>query len=286
MTETIEVEGPSGLRFTADLAGPADGPLVLLLHGFPESRHTWTEALARLADTGYRAVAPDQRGYSPGARPNPADLSNYDYQLLIRDVADLADAVGGDGRRFHLMGHDWGGQVAWGVAAAHPDQVVSLTVLSRPHPAAFLRALERPEGDQRYRSRHHRAFLDPETAGLLLADDARRLRSILADQGVAPSAVEAHLSVLGRPDALEAALAWYRANRGLATDIGPIRVPTLYVWGDADATVGADAARGTAELVTAPYTFAVLPDVGHFVMDQAPDQTIDRLLQHLGRHAA
>ena len=108
------------------------------------------------------AVAP--HSFISGARPDPAALDNYQYDRLIGDVLDLAAACGCDSGRFHLVGHDWGGQVAWGVADRHPDRLASLTILSRPHPASFVRALQAPDSDQKHRSRHHRAFLDPATA--------------------------------------------------------------------------------------------------------------------------
>jgi pimeloyl-ACP methyl ester carboxylesterase len=282
--ESMDIKTRSGLTFTADVLGTAGGPLVLLLHGFPESRHSWRAALPALAAAGYRAVAPDQRGYSPGARPNPADLSNYAFDRLVADAIEIAAAAGYDGKRFHLVGHDWGGQVSWGVAGKHPERLASLTILSRPHPSSFRRALLKEDGDQKHRSRHHRAFLDADTGKLLLADNARRLRDGLFGQGVPAAALEEHLSVLGNPEALEAALAWYRSNKGLAADIGTIKVPTLYIWGDADATVGPDAAYGTGEFVGAAYAMEVLPNVGHFVMDQAPAKATDLMLTHLKKH--
>ncbi|HEV7543266.1 MAG TPA: alpha/beta hydrolase [Reyranella sp.] len=282
--ETREIPTRAGLKFTTDLAGPIDGPLVLLLHGFPESRHSWRAALPALAAAGYRAVAPDQRGYSPGARPDPADLSNYAFDRLIDDAIEIAAAAGHEGKRFHLVGHDWGGQVSWGVAGKHPGRLASLTILSRPHPSSFRRALLKEDGDQKHRSRHHRAFLDPGTGKMLLEDNARRLREGLFGQGVPKAALEEHLSVLGNPQALEAALAWYRANKGLAAEIGTIQVPTLYIWGDADATVGPDAAYGTGEFVGAAYAMEVLPGVGHFVMDQAPAKATELMLAHLQKH--
>lgn len=284
MADSTSVKTRSGLTFTADVAGPIDGPLVLLLHGFPESRYSWRAALPALAAAGYRAVAPDQRGYSPGARPDPKDLSNYAFDNLVNDAIEIVAAAGHEGRRFHQVGHDWGGQVSWGVAAAHPKRLASLTVMSRPHPKSFRRALEKPDGKQKKRSKHHRAFLDAETGKLLLADNARRLREGLFGQGVPASAMDEHLSVLGTPDAMEAALGWYRANVGLAADIGMIEVPTLYIWGDVDATVGPDAAYGTGEFVSGAFTMEVLPNVGHFVMDQAPAKATDLLLAHLKKH--
>jgi pimeloyl-ACP methyl ester carboxylesterase len=284
MAGSTSIKTRSGLTFTADVAGPANGPLVLLLHGFPESRHSWRAALPALAAAGYRAVAPDQRGYSSGARPDPKDLSNYAFDKLVDDAIEIVAAAGHDGRRFHLVGHDWGGQVSWGVAAARPKRLATLTVMSRPHPKSFRRALEKPDGEQKNRSRHHRAFLDMETGKMLLADDARRLREGMFGQGVPSEAMAQHLTVLGNPAAIEAALAWYRANVGLAADIGTIEVPTLYLWGDVDATVGPDAAYGTGEFVSGHFAMEVLPGVGHFVMDQAPAKAVELLLAHLKKH--
>src|SRR5215470_972732 len=182
-------------RFTAEIAGAPGAPLVLMLHGFPQTRHTWRRQVPALARAGYRVVAPDQRGYSPGARPDPIDLSNYGIEVLVADALDLAGAGAGQvGARFHLVGHDWGGAIAWMLAAHHPERLLSLTVLSRPHPHAFRRALQSDADGQRHRSRHHRAFLEPETVPRLLADDARRLRRTLADQGVPPASVNEYLS--------------------------------------------------------------------------------------------
>ncbi len=281
MTETIVINTRPGLGFTADVAGPTGGAFVLLLHGFPESRHSWRLALPELAKAGYRAVAPDQRGYSPDARPDPADLANYAFDKLVQDAIDIADASGAAGKRFHLVGHDWGGQVSWGVANAHPERLASLTVLSRPHPLSFRRALQE-DPDQKNRSRHHGKFLEPDTADKLLADRARRMREGLFGQS--PESVVQHLTVLGTRPALEAALAWYRANKGLSGDFGVIKVPTLYIWGDADATVGSDAARGTAEFVSAAYGMEVLPGVGHFVMDQAASRATELMLAHIRKY--
>lgn len=282
MIDSTSIKTRSGLTFTADVVGPTDGALVLMLHGFPESRHSWRAALPALATAGYRVVAPDQRGYSPGARPDPADLSNYTFDKLVNDAIEIAAAAGHEARRFHLVGHDWGGQVSWGVADRIPNRLASLTILSRPHPLSFRRASQNPNGDQKHRSRHHGKFLEADTADKLLADDARRMREGLFGQS--PESVAQHLGVLGTREALEAALAWYRANKGLSGDFGVIKVPTLYVWGDADATVGPDAAQGTKDFVSAAYAMEVLPGVGHFVMDQASAKTTDLLLAHLRRH--
>ena len=180
MAELRKTETAPGLIFDVLVGGAADAPLVLLLHGFSESLHMWRAQVPALAAAGYRAVAPSQRGYSSGARPDPADPANYHFDRLVADALDLVAACGHAERRFHLVGHDWGGSIAWGLADRYPDRLASLTVLSRPHPNAFNRALQMPDGDQAYRSRHHKAFLEPDAGPLLLADGARRLRGRLA----------------------------------------------------------------------------------------------------------
>lgn len=270
-------------RFTAETAGPAGGPLVLLLHGYPQTRHTWRHQTPALGAAGYYAVAPDQRGYSPGVRPDPArGLAPYGIDRLVQDVLDIADAAGTPGQPFHLVGHDWGGHVAWVTAHRHAARIRSLTILSRPHPAAFRRAFRENADDQQHRSRHHKGFLDPSTGARLLEDGARRLRDRLAEQGVGEAEIAEYLSVLGEPAALEAALAWYRAAGSLtAVEVGPVTVPTLYVWGDRDATVGPSAARFTADFVTGPFRFEALPGVGHFVTDEASEAVTRLLLSHL-----
>lgn len=285
MIEDRRIETQPGLAFDVSVAGRADAPLVLLLHGFAVSRHLFDAQLPALAAAGYLAVAPNQRGYSPGARPDPSQVANYDIERLVGDALALADAMGHAGRRFHLVGHDWGGSLSWDIASRHPERLASLSMLSRPHPAAFARALEE-DPEQPHRSRHHKAFQDPGAAETLLANDAEWLRVRHAANGIPPAATEKHLAVLGSPAAMEAALAWYRARGRVYRRIGAIAVPTLFVWGDADDTVGRMAAEGTAAFVDAPYRFEVLPGVGHYAADQVPDRVSALLVDHLGRHPA
>jgi pimeloyl-ACP methyl ester carboxylesterase len=276
----------NGLVFDADAAGRQGDALVLMLHGFPQTSHTWRHQLRPLADVGFYAVAPNQRGYSAGARPE--GVEQYATEHLVSDALAIMHALGYS--RAHVVGHDWGGQLAWLLAAHHPQRVQTLTVLSRPHPRAFIAALH-ADPAQANRSKHHRAFQDPDSARLLLEDDARRLRRSFADQGVGRADQDAYLSVLGNEAALDAAIHWYRApvRAGADQPLAPkdtpfVTVPTLYVWGDADATVGRTAAEGTATYVTAPYRFEVLPGVGHFVTDQAGERVTALLLDHLSRY--
>jgi pimeloyl-ACP methyl ester carboxylesterase len=280
----VKISAVPGLTFDVLVDGPEDAPLVLLLHGFAESFHTWDAQIAALAHAGYRTVAPSQRGYSAGARPDPAMTALYQFDHLVEDAMAIAAACGHADRRFHLVGHDWGGSIAWGIADKYPERLASLTVLSRPHPNAFNRALALPDGDQKHRSRHHRAFLEPDAASVVLANDAEWLRVRWKANGVPPDATERHLTVLGNPAAMEAALAWYRARGAIRAPLGPTRAPTLYIWGDADDTVGRPAAEGTRDFVATDYTFEVLPGVGHFAADQVPDRVSELLLRHLARH--
>jgi pimeloyl-ACP methyl ester carboxylesterase len=267
------------LAFDCAVAGADGAPLVLLLHGFPQTRYTWRRELPALAAIGCQAVAPDQRGYSPRARP--AQVDEYAVSKLIADALAIADHFGAE--RFHLVGHDWGGQLAWLIAAHHPQRVRSLSVLSRPHPAAFAQALQN-DAAQTERSRHHSAYRDPDTARRLLEDDARRLRALLTRQGV-PEADAAHyVAVLSDEAALNAALNWYRAPRsesGFGSEVPAIAAPTLYVWGDADATVARSAAEATARFVRGPYRFLVVPGAGHFLTDQAGEQVVQAIATHI-----
>ncbi len=258
MIDTRRIETTPGMVFDASVGGSDDAPLVLLLHGFGVSRHFWNAQV-------------------------PADHARYRIELLIADALEVVTAIGHDDRRFHLVGHDWGASLAWIIAYRHPDRLGSLTILSRPHPSSFARALAMPDGEQAHRSRHHKEFLDPGAGPRLLADDAKWLRTRLSNSRVPEAAITAHLSVIGNPPAMEAALAWYRA-RGERQPLGPIAVPTLYVWGDADDTVGRAAAEGTGEFIAAPYRFEALSGVGHYAADQVPERVTTLLLEHLARH--
>lgn len=285
MAEVRTIATTPELVFDVLAAGPEDAPLVLFLHGFAESFHTWDVQMAAVAAAGYFAIAPSQRGYSPRARPDPRDTNNYLFDRLVGDAMDIVAACRPGGARFHLVGHDWGGSIAWGIADKYPDRLASLSILSRPHPNAFNRALALPDGEQKQRSRHHRAFLEPDAASVVLADNSEWLRVRWDAAGMPRAAQEKHLAVLGNPAAMEAALAWYRARGAIRAPLGPIRVPTLYLWGDADDTVGRPAAEGTRDFISAPYQFAVLPGGSHFIQDQMPEAVNALLLAHIRRYS-
>ncbi len=274
-----------GMDFDVSVGGPDAAPLVLMLHGFGVSRYFWNAQVAVLAAAGFFAAAPNQRGYAAGARPDPAVHAHYRIDLLIADALEIVAALGHGDRRFHLVGHDWGASLAWHIADQHPERLASLTILSRPHPLSFNRAMTL-DPEQSQRSQHHKRFLDPAAGPDILANDTAWLRTRLSRNGVPAAAIEAHLSVIGNAAAMEAALAWYRARGVLHAPVGPIKVPTLFIWGDADDTVGRLAAEGTGEFIVAPYRFEALPGVGHYAADQVPDRVNALLLAHLARHGA
>jgi pimeloyl-ACP methyl ester carboxylesterase len=274
--ERLEI--PVGeLTFDARAAGPADGELVLLLHGFPQSSWEWRSQLRALGDAGYRAVAPDQRGYSPRARPE--GVENYDPRHLVADVLAIGDGLGG--RQFHLVGHDWGAAVAWAVAGMHPEHLRTLTIVSVPHPKAFATALAESQ-EQRDMSSYITLFREEGKAEEVLGgNDFAALRAMLGTTG-SPDDVEEYMRILGPPGALTAALNWYRAMQpGLVGDIGAITTPTLFVWSTNDVALGRDAAEATAQYVEGPYRFEVLEGVSHWIPEQAAGDLNRLVLEHL-----
>lgn len=267
------------LKFDVDTAGqPGDDP-VLLLHGFPQSAYSWRHQLPVLAANGYFAIAPNQRGYSAGARP--PEIEDYATEALLADALAIVEHF--DYPEFHLVGHDWGGQLAWLLAAQYPERVKTLTVLSRPHPLAYRQAMKN-DPEQAGRSGHHKAFQATDAADLMVADEHKTLRASLRNQGVPAEDVNAYIAQLSSREAMNAAINWYRAAGSLGLKLGKIETPTLYVWGTDDATVGRAAAEATRDYVTGPYTFIELDGVGHFSTDVASDQINQALLDHLGTH--
>ena len=280
----VEIAAAGGRTFTARAAGPDDGRPVLLLHGFPQTSRCWTVQLDALGAAGHRAVAFDQRGYSPGARPD--DVAAYKPDLLVDDVLQVADALGWP--TFDLVAHDFGGMVAWMVAGHHPDRVRTLTVASTPHPAAFRSTYkEAGSSDQSERSSYMRSFRSAgrgDTEAAMLADDAAGLRGVYA--GLDPAAADEYVAVLSQPGALVAAIDWYRSMSGAASAATPASsVPTLYVWSDQDPTLGRAAAEATAELVVGPYRFEVLEGIGHWIPELGAERFTPLQLDHLAQHA-
>ncbi|WP_172651207.1 alpha/beta fold hydrolase [Rhodococcus opacus] len=265
------------LTFDVTTSGPADGVPVVLLHGFPESAASWEPVSALLNESGLRTYAPNQRGYSPGARPDAVDSYRIDH--LVADVIGLLDALDLD--TAHLVGHDWGAAVAWVVAARHPDRIISLTTVSVPHPGAFGWAL-REDADQKERSSYIRLLrMEGKAERVLLDDNAHSLRAMFGDV-VPPALVDRHVALLSEPGALTAALNWYRAMTSDFEQTPAVTVPTTYVWSTGDQALGRAGAERCGEFVDAPYEFVVLDDATHWIPEQRPDALADAILTRAG----
>ncbi|MFF5073876.1 alpha/beta fold hydrolase [Micromonospora olivasterospora] len=267
-----------GLTFEVRAGGPADGEAVLLLHGFPQHGGEWDEVVPALHAAGLRTYAPDQRGYSPGARP--VDVAAYRVPELVADAVALLDALGADAA--HVVGHDWGAIVAWALAAGHPDRVRTLTAVSVPHPAAMAHALA-TSAEQKARSSYIALFRRPGTAEkALLALDAAALRRMLGGVGGADR-VARYAEPMREPGALTAALNWYRAmSRADLVAVAPVPVPTTYVWSDRDVAIGRAAAEACAAHVTGDYRLVELPGVSHWIPDVAPGPLAEAILARVG----
>ncbi|WP_343598853.1 alpha/beta hydrolase [Mycobacterium sp.] len=278
---TQSIISARGLDFTVRHAGRAGEP-VLLLHGFPETSAMWAGVMATLAGAGYRCAAPDQRGYSPGARPR--DVEAYRHEELVEDVVAIADTL--DFRRFHLVAHDWGAAIAWLVAIAAPSRLASLTVMSIPHYHAFAQATWADPDVEGYR-----AFL-----ALVLAPDGAAERVLGRDRMAAfratltrhnPAELQQLLAVLGQPGALSAALAWYRAADGhrrmLSATAEPVTVPTVLVIGRDEPYAGRMAVSLGEQIPTADYRRIDL-DAGHWLVQERPAEVTRAILDQLRRH--
>lgn len=269
----------NGLTFTCREAGPRNGELVVLLHGFPETSHMWLPLMTRLAAAGFRVLAPDQRGYSPGARPEGVD--NYRYVHLANDVLALADAVGST--RFHLVGHDWGAGAGWAVVCRWPQRVASWAALSVPHVAAFSAAI-RNDADQKQRSQYIQLFVQEGVAEqTLLGNDMAALKGVWSSMPA--DTLAEYLRVFSEPGALTAALNWYRASNGIDAanpDIkfGDVEVPTLVLWGNKDNAIGRKSTEDAVQYMKGPYRFVEL-DAGHWLMQEAGERVGDEILAHV-----
>lgn len=271
------------VRDSADQAAPPAGTpeeaqTVVLLHGFPQNSTAWDAVTPRLVEAGRRTLAPDLRGYSPGARP----MGRVAYRMaaLAGDVIALLDAAGVD--RAHVVGHDWGGALAWDMAIRHPERVERLTVLSTPHPRALAHQMRNPK--QAVRSWYMAAMQIPFLPELVLRTGLRRggLKSL----GLPAAQARAYTSLLLEPGGIEGAIGWYRALTSTrpADEMqarGPVTCPTTYLWGRHDAYLGRAAAEETEEYVDGPFRFIEL-DADHWLPENHPDEVVDAILEPFG----
>ncbi|KQU29613.1 alpha/beta fold hydrolase [Rhodococcoides fascians] len=273
MSERIARYTHDGLEFDVLDQGPLDGPIMLLLHGFPERAASWSAVMNELNEAGFRTIAPDQRGYSPGARPKRR--RDYRVGALVDDIVALIDTIGSP---VHLVGHDWGAMIAWVTAGRRPDLVSSLTAFSVPHPGSFMTALltsrqilhswyfaffQLPVLPEKWMTRPgQRAEKWYEKSGMN-ADDLERTRTDVVDYGALPYAVT-----------------WYRGLPFSNPGIGRLRitVPTSMVWSDGDTFISRSAIERAQQYVDARYTLTVLAGVTHWIPTQAPTEAAQAII--------
>jgi len=250
-----------------------------MLHGFPQDHSCWDSWVAPLSRDGYRVIRIDQRGYSPGARPRR--VSDYRLAESVADAVALLDVLGID--RVHVIGHDWGGAVAWGLASSHPDRLASVTILSTPHPEALLRAI--PRSRQLAMSWYMLILQWPGLARRVVAPGGPAWPALM--RGLPRSSRSRYEARARDPQAFDSMIAWYRAMFldviRPSVDWGPIAVPTLYAWGRRDPALGVQAAQRSGELVRGRYEFVVLVGHGHWLAERAGQTLVPKVLEHL-RH--
>jgi pimeloyl-ACP methyl ester carboxylesterase len=270
----------NGIRLHCVVAG--EGPLVVLLHGFPEFWYSWRHQIVPLARRGFRVVAPDLRGYNDSDKPEGVDA--YRISTIVEDVVGVIRAFGEE--RASIVGHDWGGAVAYAFAMLHPEMTAKLAVLNAPHPAPFAQALLGGDLAQLQKSWYMFFFQLPDAPeALLAADNFRFLKQFAFRQSrrgaFPPKDLALYVEALSKPGALTGALNWYRAmfRRGQppARQYPKIAAPTLVIWGTADHFLGRSLTRGMRRYFSGPFAIRYLSGVSHWVQQETP-ATVTRLL--------
>lgn len=276
----------NGVRLHYVEAG--QGPLVVLLHGFPQYWYLWRRQLQALAAAGFRAVAPDMRGYNLSDKPG--GVASYRMEALVGDVLGLVAHLGAE--RASLVGHDWGGAVAWAAAMRHPEVIERLVVLNAPHPFAFAREIRNRNWRQMWRSFYILLFQLPGLPeAALRAGGFSALRRVFREEPVRPAAfadedVEHYVAALREPGALRSALHYYRAAVRHRGEVPPadrrlIAQPALLVWGDRDPHLGIELSQGLESWVP-NLRIEHLADASHWVLEDEPERTTELIVQFLG----
>lgn len=269
----------NGHSFSVRQSGHKDSAAVILLHGFPESAAMWTRLIKDLNDEGYYTIAPNQRGYSAGARPKETEA--YKMQELEQDVMALADALSID--RFHLIAHDWGSAVGWQLATSYSDRIISYSCMSVPHLGAFARAYEE-DSLQFEASNYIRGFQTPWIPEFALArKDYKLMRSVWSEHS--NGEIDAYLNLFRQKRALTSAINWYRANASLfeeKKEFEKIEIPVLFIWGNDDMALMRSGAEWTENYVDGYYRFVEM-DAGHWLIQESFDSIQKEILQHLQR---
>jgi len=273
----------NGIRLNVAQAGPTNGALVVLLHGFPEFWYGWRKQIPYLAEAGYRVWAPDQRGYNLSDKP--LGKSAYSLDVLAADVVGLIDAAGQE--TAFVVGHDWGGAVAWWLAAKHPQRLEKLVVINCPSGAVLLRELRRSRAQQ-LRSWYMFFFQMPWLPEAVLRRDNWRMLTRMLQASAMPGAftgddLALYRQAWSQPKALTAMLNWYRAMLQVPTEPAPrrpIEVPTLLIWGQQDRFLGQELARPSIDMCSTS-RLVFVPDATHWVQHEQPEKLSAMLIEFL-----
>ena len=273
----------NGLRLHAVQAGPADGPLVLVLHGFPEFWYGWRGQIGPLAAAGFRVIVPDQRGYNRSDKPQ--GLEAYRLNHMVGDLMGLIQAAGRE--KASVVGHDWGGVVAWGLAALHPERLERLAILNAPYPGVFMReAFRHP--DQFLRSAYSYFFQIPRLAEAVLRNNdwalvVRGMQATSRPGAFAKADFEQYRQAWWRTDAMTGMLNWYRAflQRPPRIPARPkIDVPALILWGARDQALNRNLADASLELCTQG-RLVFFEEATHWLQHEETEQVNEFLLGFL-----
>lgn len=278
----------NGLRLHVVQCGPLDGPLVVLLHGFPEFWYGWHRQIEVLAAAGYRVWAPDQRGYNLSDKPRP--VAAYAIGELVADVLGLLEAAGQP--RARVVGHDWGGIVAWHLAARHPERVRQAVILNVPHPTVFGQTLRR-SGRQRLKSWYALFFqlpwLPEQLARLHYWWAGRRSLTGTSRRGTFSSDdLRRYRLAWGQPGAMRSMINWYRAaarHGRRSTQPGPALVPLLLLWGRRDAFLEPEMAAASVQLCTQG-RLVYFDQATHWLQHEEVNRVNEQLLDFFGAEAA
>lgn len=276
MTDTLTTFSRDGLVFDVIDQGPRDGEVVVLLHGWPQLNTCWNEVMDHLNASGYRTIAPNQRGFAMGARPK----GRYAYRMS-QLVADIDALIGEIGRPVHLVGHDWGAAIAWATATEHPDKVSTLTAISVPHPAAFLKAMPRGQiKDSWYMA----AFNVPGLPERILGDSERARFALQVKAKMPAAAFEAYLRDFAAvPERMRTCFGYYRALPfSNLKSLRRVTVPTTYIWSDDDVALSRVGAEMCGDYVTGDYRFEIVSGASHWLPDEQP-KDVARLIEERTR---
>ena len=266
------------------VAQAGSGPPVILLHGFPENWRTWKHQIPALTAAGFAVLAPDLRGYNESDRPSQREA--YHLKHLVADVAALVRATGRE--RAHVVGHDWGGILAWTFAGAHPELLDRLVILNAPHLDIY-RRLARGPSRQLLRSWYVLLFRIPRLSEWALsARNFHLIRDLFRRQPFKPAfsdgETEAYIQALAKPGALTAALNWYRENAApdavhLARS-ARVDAPTLVIWGERDTSLGIELLDDLKRVAPRVRVHRIT-DASHWVQNEAPDEVNRVLIEFL-----